>query len=177
MVLKIDNESVDRQTIDTITGLTDKTYFEEKFFRILHSKYNKDNTYGILILLEIKQLNIHISKLEFHMFLPYITERLLSSMEYMLGDISISMIGKNRFAILIGTLNISFEKVEKKVEILSKKLLKELYKPIYVQKDRYMFHIDIGISIFNSKDKNIQSIMEQTSYVLKRGKNNNTVVI
>ena len=126
--------------IDSLTELTNRRYFYEKVSLILNSKYNTDNTYGILFIIDIddfKNINDSLGHLTGDECLRKVSKRLVADISLFQGDISLSRIDGDEFAFMIGTLSIGYEKVREKAIEYANQIIEKFQRQIELNNRLY----------------------------------------
>jgi len=159
--------------IDSLTGLTNRRYFYDKASTILSSKFNTEETYGILFIIDIdnfKSINDSLGHLAGDECLRMVSERLMSDMSILQGDISLSRIAGDEFAFMLGTLNVGYEEVRKKAIKYAKLISEKFTTKIKLDNRMYTITVSIGISIFSVLNKSVKDIIKEADLALFEAK-------
>ena len=173
-IRKVAEEKAEKlANIDSLTGLTNRRYFYNKMKTVLSSKYNRKNTYGILFLIDLdnfKRINDSLGHLVGDECLRKVSENLLSDINLLDGDVSLSRIAGDEFAFMLGTLNIPYNEVREKAIEISEKISKRFNKKITLDGREYIITVSIGISIFSVMKSKVKDIIQEADLALYEAK-------
>ena len=159
--------------IDSLTGLTNRRYFNNKIKTVLNSKFNRKNTYGMLFLIDLdnfKRFNDSLGHLAGDECLRQVSQRLLTDIATFDGDVSLSRIAGDEFAFVMGTLNISYEEARKKAIEYATRISEKFSSDITIDGQCYSVTVSIGISIFSVKNSEMKNIMHEADLALYEAK-------
>lgn len=167
------------ENIDPLTQLTNRRYFYEKISTILRTKFNKQYHYGILLIIDIddfKRINDSLGHLAGDACLVAVSEFLLSGIVSLEGDVSLSRIGGDEFALLFGAMKGNYDEIKEKAMSVAQSILEKFTHKITLDSHDYMIQVSIGINLFSIHNTSIQDIISEADlalYEAKRlGKNN-----
>ena len=165
--------SEDMQYIDPLTRLTNREYFYTKAFTVLKSKFNRYNTHCILFLIDIadfKLINSAFGCANADECLKEFAVRLLDGIEKVKGDVSLSRIGSNEFALLIGSLGMSNQETLAYANQMLKKIYEKFESPILIGDQKYQVKIHTGVTLFLAHEKDLESMIHEASLALEAAK-------
>lgn len=165
--------SYDTQYIDPITCLTNRHYFYTKAFTVLKSKFNRENTHSILLLIDVadfKSINMHYGYVNADECLKEVAARLLDGIETIKGDVSLSRTGSNEFALLVGSLIMSSRETLAYANQLVERIAKKFELPVVMGEQECQLKAHIGVTHFVAKEQNIESMIHEASLALEAAK-------
>ena len=165
--------SYDTQYVDPITCLTNRKYFYNKAFTVLKSKFNRENTHSILLLIDIadfKSINMHYGYANADECLKEVAVRLLDGIETIKGDVSLSRTGSNEFALLVGSLIMSSRETLAYANQLVDRINKKFELPVDIEGQEYQLKVHIGATFFVAKKQTIESMIHEASLALQAAK-------
>jgi len=172
-ILRSRQLSEDMGYIDPLTRLTNREYFYTKAFTVLKSKFNRYNTHCILLLIDIadfKTINSAFGYSNADECLKEIAVRLLEGIEKIKGDVSLSRIGSNEFAMLIGALGMSNHETVAYANQLIKTIYEKFESPVQMNGRQYKVRIHMGVTLFLASVKELETMIDEASLALDAAK-------
>ena len=165
--------SEDMKYIDPLTRLTNREYFYGKAFTVLKSKFNRYNTHAILFLIDIadfKLINSTFGYANADECLKESAVRLLDGIEKVKGDVSLSRIGSNEFALLIGSLGMNNQETLAYANQMLQKIYKKFDEPVVMNGQPHQVRIHTGVTLFLAYEKDLESMIHEASLALEAAK-------
>ncbi len=175
---KAENQAKELANIDSLTGLTNRRYFYQKFSRVIDSKFNREDTHGVLCIIDVddfKGINDSLGHSYGDECLIMVSKRLIEGTQISHGDVSISRIGGDEFAIMLGSLNMSYREAQKQASQFAQNILDKFETPLTLKDKECHIKISMGISVFSPAKSSVESIFKEADMALykakQRGKN------
>ena len=175
---KAEKQAKELANIDSLTGLTNRRYFHQKFSRVVHSKYNREGTHGVLCIIDVddfKSINDSLGHSYGDACLIMVSKRLVEGTQASHGDVSISRIGGDEFAIMLGSLNMPYEEAQEQASQFAKTILAKFETPLTLKDKECHVKISMGMSVFSSVKNSVENIFKEADMALykakQRGKN------
>ncbi len=166
--------TLEKNYLDPLTHLSNREYFFSKAFTVLKSRFNREHTKSILILVNIsdfKSINQRYGIQEGDECLKETGLRLLEGIERFKGDVSISRIGSDEFALLFASLDIpTHAKLTEYAQSIIDDILQKFKSPMELSGTNVDISVNMGISYFHSKDQNIDAMIQEASLALEAAK-------
>jgi len=159
--------------LDPLTHLTNREYFYNRALSLLDSKGDAHHNLGALLLIDIvdfKMLNSALGYRTADECLKEVAVRLLESIENLKWDVTLSRIGSNEFALLVGSLKMSESEAIMYVKKIVKTITENLESPIVLDGREQQIRVCIGATLFRASQNELESVIHEASLALEAAK-------
>jgi len=159
--------------LDPLTHLTNREYFYTKAFSLLETKHKRHHALGALLLIDIadfKMLNSALGYNNADACLKEAAVRLLESIEDLKWDVTLSRIGSNEFALLIGSLKMSESEAVMYVKQIVKTISEKFEAPIVLDGRQQQIRVHMGATLFRASKNELESMIHEASLALEAAK-------
>jgi diguanylate cyclase (GGDEF)-like protein len=169
---KAENEAQRLANYDTLTGLTNRRYFNHELSLSIEITVNskKNSALFFLDLDNFKDINDSLGHIVGDTCLEFISQRLLTIKDLIPNISCLSRIGGDEFTLLISDLPNDIKQAKNISSDIAKQILNVFEKPLKLEEQYFYQSASIGIVIFSNPNDSPDSLLKQADIALYKAK-------